>query len=315
MPSISWVEIGNKLKELKYVCLVDELTFVSIYRDSECYKQENSFLQDLQKLFEEMEQAPEDGYGNDHVMQDFPDADRLNRRNTRNSNFPSGLNNGDLPEEPCVDKDKERIIDCYGIYTKSLYRILMQKNYPYNNENACKLISKLRNDLASDGPAILLCPELIEKIYAKTVMSVDRSLGVADNPTYSFLKMVYLHELGHHIYQISDRFSLLGEAMANYFAYSFLTPSERNLLFSKTLTQSSVYRSYHGLLLIQYPWTVPLMKFWDGASIGIGGRAEVFIRKLEQALFHGQEILFHEYIKNDIVHAIYNYFHRNNTSI
>ncbi len=118
LPSIPWWEIGNKLKELKYVCLVDELTFTSIYRSSECYKKENSLLEKMEKVFDEIEQIPEDGYCGDYMSRDFPDTPILSRNGRINVHHPD-LKDDDFPEEPCVDKLHNRIIDCYGIYTKS----------------------------------------------------------------------------------------------------------------------------------------------------------------------------------------------------
>lgn len=165
--------------------------------------------------------------------------------------------------------------------------------HPYGiTRRAFRALEILRQHPGEDGPAILLCPELIATLYPRLQFTQPRLrrreiLSLTENPCRTFLKLTFLHELGHHVYPVHglDGDPWLSEAFANWFVYGFLNPRERALLRAKTCLQCSEYQAFEGFLSfldvpgLPDPWQV--LSPWTL----LGG--EEWVRTLERAAFEG----------------------------
>lgn len=266
---IPWIMMKKRLKELKYVCLIDSLTFSDIRTITNCDFEEDMTLIKLEDMFKKMEL----------------EVKRV------------GLYEEEIDDKPCYNYLEEIIIDAFGIYTTSLHGVL--KKLISESSASAEVITfekVLVENPSLDGPAILLCPEKIESIYPKInkVFSEEYPLGA--NPHYAFFKMTYLHELGHHIYPSIRKNKYVWEALANFFAFGFLNPTERTLLFSKTLTQSYQYQSYCGLLFILYPQASPELNSDFRSIFQLAANAQYFIEKVELSIFERGVSVYDEFI-------------------
>jgi len=109
------------------------------------------------------------------------------------------------------------------------------------------------------GAGIFLCPERITRIYP-TLLEVlsdpKYPLPLIDNPILTNLKMVLIHELGHHIFPVHRNCKgkkYISEGLANYFCYSNLTEIERAWLLYKSKTlQPPEYSSYRFISILHH---------------------------------------------------------------
>ncbi len=275
-PRLKIRQLSKKISEVKYCCLVSNLTIETTRQifepvhgrlnwpddnahetdgknGDDSYKRREDDPDDnfLEQLFKELMDVPEDEemYANNHDW----DASSL-------GNSELNLAKSIIVNDPFYGKDPYKpqvvllVVDCYGIYTQSLKKWL--DNYCSNKSNCgitramLDLQEKLRNNPDLDGPAVLLSPENIKTIQPMVANNRDRTvrelLTIKLQPDMQFLKMVFLHELGHHVFKAPGR--NLSEAMANWFAYCFLNCNEKVLLQEKTSSQERPYQMYLGLL-------------------------------------------------------------------
>jgi hypothetical protein len=143
-------------------------------------------------------------------------------------------------------------VDCYGIYVSSLLGWLTCRDQ--RNQTEQSVLRHLRDDPDQDGPAVLLCPELIETAYRASLrdapLPLRQELDLGPNPSRSLLREVLLHEIGHHIFSNSGDLTFLSEAMANWFAWMLSSPAERTLLHALSRKQDLPYGMYRGLVLL-----------------------------------------------------------------
>jgi hypothetical protein len=110
---------------------------------------------------------------------------------------------------------------------------------------------------AKGGAGIFLCPERIVEIYPNLLEVLNNPkypLALADNPILANLKMVLLHELGHHIFPVHRNCGgrkYISEGLANYFCYSNLNKVEKAWLLYKSRTlQTPEYSSYRFISIL-----------------------------------------------------------------
>ncbi len=265
-PSIPGKDMVKRLKELKYVCLVPRLVIVKTREkypkvgNGEKEPEEEMGLDDLlddlldavmrdEDELEDIEREEEPEIGHD----DMP-------RNREEEQRDDGIS-GQEPHHGECEGGGTVIVDCYGIYVGSLNSWLDWLSYyiPQSKE-----IIACRNDFKSgkikDGPAVLICPELIETLYRdvirKSSKSVRNALTLESNPLQIFLRFVLLHEIGHHVFPVFGSRSVinLSEALANWFVYWIITPKEREILHAESQMQSLPYQMYHGMLPLYFPY-------------------------------------------------------------
>jgi len=165
--------------------------------------------------------------------------------------------------EPLYGRDECRdvIIEKYGIYVPSLARwleILEAKN-PGTRINAC-LGNYLAQNSDKTGPAILLCPDLIKRIPKLIRRNIEESsennsLPDGGTATMFALRMILLHELGHHVYPSHhgtwEGKIAYGECLANWFVHQLFSSWEQELLNAFTKKQTFVYRLYQGMVAMR----------------------------------------------------------------
>jgi hypothetical protein len=168
--------------------------------------------------------------------------DNLNNRVPRESAI---IENG----RPAYSNKKEKGLrgcaDFFGIYLDS-WRDAVPEIIPFEPTST----AGSDNATISDGPAILLCPRNIEKIY-KNLVSTHWPLSplwpLSENPHREFFRMTLLHEIGHHLWPIHQRNERPheAEAMANGLVYQLSDYRTRKYLFYKSrLLQSPEYGTY-----------------------------------------------------------------------
>ena len=148
--------------------------------------------------------------------------------------------NGEEPHFRHPKTCENYIIEPYGIYTDDcsifLSGVVDMDKLPLG---------------AKGGAGIFLCPERIVRIYPTLLEALRKpkySIPLTSNPTLTNLKMVLLHELGHHVFPVHRNCNgkkYIPEGLANYFCYSNLTEIERAWLLYKSRTlQPPEYSSY-----------------------------------------------------------------------
>ncbi|MBV5328993.1 MAG: hypothetical protein JZU65_15425 [Chlorobium sp.] len=158
------------------------------------------------------------------------------------------------------------IIETYGAYVPSLQNWLMTMVGKGLSQQSLSTLKKLEIFLAvhpdSSGPAILLCPELIQKIpsrigkHVRKVQDTRKAMPDGGTATMSALRMVLLHELGHHLFSNTGLLNSRAdhaykECLAQWFAHQMLPTWEQGLLEALALRQPPIYRIYAGLVLMQ----------------------------------------------------------------
>ena len=134
------------------------------------------------------------------------------------------------------------ISDCFGVYTEDASTILGSRG----------LLNRIPEQ-SQHAPAIFLCPERIYEIYPTLLTlkeNLQHPLPLSSNPASVNLKMVLLHELGHHFFPVhhmgAKRF--LSEALANFFCFHGLAPEEQAwLLYKSWHLQPPEYSAYRPL--------------------------------------------------------------------
>ena len=153
--------------------------------------------------------------------------------------------------EQCTDS-LTVTVDCYGIYVSSLKGWLAARCSAGGARGSTLLA--LLEDPGPDGPAVLLCPELIETAYRASLLdassSLRQDLDLGCNPSRALLRNVLIHEVGHHVFSNCGDLIDLSEAMANWFAWMLLSPQERTLMHALSNAQSLPYRVYRGLVFL-----------------------------------------------------------------
>ena len=107
-----------------------------------------------------------------------------------------------------------------------------------------------------DAPLVVLCPENIEtslsRLRVPSILYGAQQLS--PDEWYRFgLKKVFIHEIGHHMFPVTDHDfedtrTMWPECMANWFAYHFLNDTERFILHMWSLRQPLEYQCYKALL-------------------------------------------------------------------
>jgi len=269
--TIPWKQLSKRLNEIKYICLVGRFAITEtckVFPFVPGRKDENSEKNDLERLLARMQDAPE--HDDEEYDEEYPEEERDKDVLEEEEDFPWDSSNKDVLEEEDFPWDSSNIdveddhgissqfpyyggttdesevtviVDCYGIYVRSLKDWLDGFSNQYLNRTMNQWKERLA-DRSIDGPAILLCPELIETIY-RTVMRraslpIRKILTLDVNPSRLFLKFTLLHEIGHHVFPVCTNTSTryLSEAMANWFVYCAVSPQERAILHEKTQTQT-----------------------------------------------------------------------------
>ena len=219
VPRLPINKLTQRFRELKYVCLVNELTII-----------------ETRRIFKSMgldENDKEKDYFDDLYdrMLNVPDFDNEEERCEEDTYDDWPINNSDDLSNPARNKpvygadpddldpkDITVIVDCYAMYTPSLLQWLtVHERNGMRKIASKKLFDELKNHPEKDDPAILLSPDSIKTIYPMIINSsnanIRKLLSLKSNPDKSFLKMALLHELGHHTYRAQT--INLSEAMAN----------------------------------------------------------------------------------------------------
>ena len=156
---------------------------------------------------------------------------------------------------PGGGKQSQVTVDCYGLYVgsfQSWVQALIKAGYNYPDLVA---IDKEFQRGMNDGPAVLLCPELIQGLesYLKSQSYLKA------NKAEDAFDAVFYHEVGHHLFPVHKDSTFLGEAYANWFAFHCLPKEQRLTLWAKSRNQAPEYRAFEALLTLQFAskWELP----------------------------------------------------------
>jgi len=322
VPSVCARSLTERYRELRCICLVDELTLSesrrvfppvprSLPRDSDRYFFDRNLDRGdrevgdrpIEDLLDEMEAAPW-RYPNEPGSEDDLSAgenDGDNRQAMERYIAHHWPHLGGFPRAPSAAapwpgsaNDVEIVVDCYGMYVRSLRTWLREVGGRGSSYSLPRKADEIE-ELQDGGPAVLLCPEAIEtvdRLVAQTSPSSIRELLQIDrNPDLLFLKTVLLHEIGHHIFDVVRHESHtetripvnLSEGLANWFASAFLDAEERLLLLAKTWEQTRPYRMHLGLAWLQHGTSWP---WFPGLSPDGSGRR--LVAWIERLAFEGR---------------------------
>ena len=145
-------------------------------------------------------------------------------------------------------------IECYGIYVNDAATLL--DHWGFSNEGLLTMRGWPKTLIEPGSPAIFLCPENIHGIYP-TIVSLREefrhSLSLSSNPALVNLRMILLHELGHHFFPVhrSGAQRFLSEALANLYCHRGLD-RESNL----AALQNLAFAAARILCIshVEYPW-------------------------------------------------------------
>lgn len=164
------------------------------------------------------------------------------QQNSNNEHF-----NGEEPNFRSPIINPHYVTECYGIYTDDCSAFLSGKVD----------IDKLPLG-ANGGAGIFLCPERIIEIYPTLIARINKirnPIPLSSNPILINLKIVLLHELGHHLFPVhcnSARRKYIPEAIANFFCHSNLQESEKAwLLYKSRCLQPPEYSTYRFIELLK----------------------------------------------------------------
>ncbi|MEN6617795.1 MAG: hypothetical protein ABFD12_14670 [Syntrophorhabdus sp.] len=182
------------------------------------------------------------------------------------------------------------IVDCFGIYTNSLASFIRSLPKRLIND-FLRWKPMILSDPKLDGPAVLLSPELIQTIgpRIRKVGSafVIKELGKHANSDDLFLKMILMHEIGHHFFpanfQAHGRY-VLGESLAQWFSYALLLPGEREVMHCFSNFLDEAYRTYEGFLVFLYPDRLPVQYPDRNIPWPIPGARQLF-RQIQRSAF------------------------------
>lgn len=263
-PSIADDALSGRAGSLKYFCLVDDLTLQ--WSRGRLRPEERGHDPDLQELLARMLDAPPAEDGGEQELR--PDLEE--------KAYPSIQVAAHEPRHGIEEDGTSVTVDCYGIYTGSLLGWMHSMDFRSLGNVATEWAMSVNSGEEEDAPAVLVSPELIGTLPAlisyTAPSNVRRVLG--SDAESLFLKLVLLHEIGHHVYPAHENSTLaVSEAMANWFAFGFLSVAERAVFWEMSSTQAPPYRMYDGLLSLLHgpnaarPWLAAAP--W-GASHGGG---------------------------------------------
>lgn len=190
------------------------------------------------------------------------------RRQPHNEQGP-GCEQALTGEEPSLRPpaiDRRHVVECYGVYTDDAASVL----------GPCGLLWPIPPALHR-APAILLSPERIQEIYSGILrlrQELRHPLPLGSNPTLINLRMLLLHELGHHFFPVhrAGAGEFLCEALANLFCYHGLTADERAWLLYKTWhlqpAEYSAYRPFGLLCTVDADCHAAVTQCFDGDLSG-----------------------------------------------
>ncbi len=153
------------------------------------------------------------------------------------------------------------IIEPYGMYVPSLRQ--WAKKLPKGGYEWKCIHTFIEQNPCNSGPAILLFPEAIstiprklERVIYAQKLSRDKIMPDGCTATMSGLRMIFFHEVGHHIfsdfqYGKSPAKEVYHEALASWLAHKLLAPWEQKLLKELSYTQAPIYRAYLGLVFME----------------------------------------------------------------
>jgi len=216
------------------------------------------------------------------------------------------FNPAETPDSGCLPESNNNsechigtvslVVDCYGLYVTSIRLWAQSLGSKQRPQSVGELLNRIEDGSLTDGPAVLLCPENICEIPAIVASSVRpemrRDHSLAGNPLLQFLRLVLLHEIGHHVFPLhcESRKSLeLSEAMANWFVYRHVNPSDRLALHLLSETQDHCYRMYQGMLPLLYPRSSALISLFAGFPSGCGSYDLAW--KIERRAFNGPRLM------------------------
>lgn len=223
-PEIPLKEWENRRNELGFVGLVSSLIIDRSWRIPEWEKESNENNESEHPFFKYW-------------------RDRQKNKHRENDNQISRARHfsGEEPFFRSPQVEKQGIVECYGIYVDDglafLKRIGLQDKSP-----AVKCSS-----------AIFLCPERILEIYP-TILSLGEDmrhpLPLSSNPGFVNLRMLLLHELGHHFFPVhrAGEGRFMSEGLANLFCFQGLEPDYQAwLLYMTWFLQPPEYSAYRPL--------------------------------------------------------------------
>lgn len=243
LPSIPLQSMHDRLHEIKCICLVEWLT-----------------IQETRTVFPALPGKNHESSGADFLgsllNRMLTDEDENDEENGKGNHFPASS----LPHYGCPEGGNEVtvVVDCYGMYVSSLRKWLSALSQLYRHEK----MHQYFDALPEDGPAVLLCPELIATIPGDLLRRAARmGLGAIYGMDHgevlnmTLLKLTLLHEFGHHMFPVHMKRpgKYICEAMANWFVYCMASGYERLILHEKTRMQTLPYRMYEGILPILHP--------------------------------------------------------------
>ncbi len=270
VPTVPFEDLDERLRSLRFVCLVDDLTLFESRQAFPERGRPGEPDEDLYGLLGRLRDAPVVDGGEEQPKWPRPEALRpvgefseLLGRGLHEARWAAGHepHHGEVGEEQAVGRQGagvDVLVDCYGLYVGSLHGWAAGLGRSRGNAGIEAMFRNHPDYREADGPAVLLSPELISTLYRLVMSRAPRPvryyLAPERAPDLIFLKLVLLHEIGHHVYPVHGRASKnVSEAFANWFAYGFLNPGERAVMHEKTETQTVSYQMYEGLLSLLHP--------------------------------------------------------------
>lgn len=295
--SIPVEALRERLRSLRYVCLIDDLALAESRRAFPGRPESEEPDEDLYGLLAGLLDAPL--LDEEQPQPRWPTPEDLLPPESRSEILEADLRGARAAaeQEPHHsggdaggDGSAAVVVDCYGLYVGSLLGWMEGLGHRGRNARFEEMRQKILSYEEEDGPAVLLSPELISTLHRLVMGRAPRPLRhylTPDRlPDRIFLKLVLLHEVGHHVYPVHERAAAeVSEAMANWFTYGFLSPGERAVLHEKARTQARAYQMYEGLLALLHP-TGPGSPWVAAMPWNLSGGADL-VSFLEWAAFDG----------------------------
>ena len=235
--SIKSDEWNNRRNEIVLIGLCSSLLIEDAYRWN---------VRDNNNSCSNSNEIDPDQYEEDHWKKRQTRCHERENSNDRRPRFRRFT--GEEPHFRSPNSGRRGIVECYGIYVEDWTTFL-------RGRVTSTLVDK--GITLPEGPAIFLCPERIIEVYPTLVTLGEKfrdPLTLSCNPTMTNLKMVLLHELGHHFFPVhcSKAGKYISEGLANYFCLLGIEDSEKPWLLYKTWhLQPPEYSAYRFINLLE----------------------------------------------------------------
>ncbi|MEI7636423.1 MAG: hypothetical protein WCJ37_03905 [Syntrophus sp. (in: bacteria)] len=256
--------VGKRARELRFVLLVNELQIFHMISNTDKDPLEPDQKYDPANL--KHDPQADAGYVKDPSPETNKEKSNSNEKNKKPAHGRC-LNKGTKSGNPVANSTECWVVeDAYGIYVTSLLAWLNS----HQSDAQKNLFEENLKDLNAkhlDGPAIILCPELIKKIPQTVNNFGSETVNHLIQSSWSkgiqeALLIILSHELGHHLYPCRfgscTTYSVyFSEGMADWFSYCVLPNKLRPMMQALSDLQSLEYQYYRTFLAMVMPDRLP----------------------------------------------------------